>query len=130
MNNIKKLLINQCQELEPISIPINNYIIKNEELNTLLALINTWYDTQNLTTNMPEKKFVEVLTNILGKPLYFVTYVYRNAVWGFSYKINEKYCKNNKFIIYRDKRGLSIQIHPKFNKNQLENLLKDIINYK
>jgi hypothetical protein len=61
------------------------------------------------------------LTELFGyKPSYYVSYEYKNAVWGFEWE-------GEKFLIYESIRGLSIQILPTFMKKKLERFQKELI---
>ena len=67
------------------------------------SVLLSWYrrlDTVNELTKNKE------LTRLLDfKPLYYVTYEYRNAVWGFRFE-------NKPVVLYNSKKGLSIQVSP------------------
>jgi hypothetical protein len=91
--------------------------------------IQSWQNTHNLSVNDTQKILNNKLSELLlTKPAYYVTHEYRNALWGFYFDNNEKNIENNKFLIYHDKRGLSIQVHPKFRKDMIEQLLYELFN--
>lgn len=61
----------------------------------------------------------EALIKAFGKPLYQVQYTNRNKVWGIAF--NDYPC-----IIYREKRGTVMQVHPNMPAKQILALIKDL----
>lgn len=124
----------EIKQLEHETIRVENLFtgmskIQHEKCCHLILGIQFWYNTQKLTTKDSQKTHNKRLSQLLNnEPSYYVNYEYRNAVWGFSFENDEKIAPNNKVVIYHDKRGLSIQVHPKFRKDSIENLLKELFN--
>lgn len=110
----------ETEELEQSTTPIENLTKYQIPYIEHLFKIQSWYGVNGLTTNMSQKEFFIKLTELLGyKPLYYKRYEYRTAVWGFEWE-------NEKFILYRSERGLSIQVLQKFRKDKLENFLIEL----
>jgi hypothetical protein len=89
--------------------------------------IQTWHDAQHISVNDTQKKLNNKLSQLLNnKPAYYVNYEYRNAVWGFYWDTGKENTENNKFLIYHDRRGLSIQLHKQFRKDMAEQFLQEL----
>jgi len=125
----------ETKELELNSTRIENTLFNEksfystEVINNAHQLLLSWEHTQGLDANSSEKVKTAKLSELLGyKPNYHMTTFVRNAVWGFRFGDI-----NNKFLIYHSKRGLTLQIHPNFDGNEIENLYKilllKLINY-
>lgn len=109
------------EELEQNTTPIENIAQYNRGFDSYYFKINLWYNEHGLTTSSPQKHFVEKLSLLLGaKPNYFKKYEYRTAVWGFEWE-------NEKFVLHRSERGLSILILPKFRKDKLKRFLEEVV---
>jgi hypothetical protein len=88
--------------------------------------VPSWYRKHNLDPNKITAHFNK-LNELLGEHTYGThgEGKSRMLVWGRSWNAT-KY-PNNKFVVYCDNRGLSIELHPKFRKDQINKFLKTII---
>jgi len=106
----------ETQKLEYTTIQIQNYLMSlNEEMLNKYFCILHWYTHYNISCNS-SKLLKEQLIKLLGNPLYYTTHRYKNMVWGFN-------IKDNKIIIYRDKRGFTIQCLPQTDIETIINVL-------
>lgn len=118
---LKLLSKERTKELEELTIPIENLTGYQKPYMSYLFRIQQWYRENGLSTENTQRDMVSLLSHLLGyKPLYHKTYEYRNAVWGFEWDGEE-------FVLYKSKRGTSIQVHPKFRKDKLEPFLNDFM---
>lgn len=57
------------------------------------------------------------ISELLGfSPIYHKTYLHKNAVWCFHWK-------SDMVLIYYDKRGIKIQVSPKFKESEVKIML-------
>lgn len=117
----------KTKELERITIPIENFMYQNGfDKEKLFSLIG-WYHSHGLRADEPVKYRKEKLIELLGvKPNYHVSYEFRSAVFGFEFipnGVDKEHIPNNELVIYYSGRGLSIQLHPKFRKDMIINLI-------
>lgn len=88
--------------------------------------IPSWYRKHNLDPNKITTHFNK-LKELLGEHTYGTHGEgSRMLVWGRSWNITPT-SPNNKFLVYCDKRGLSIEVHHKFRKDQISEFLTTII---
>lgn len=83
-----------------------------------------WHRHHNFTKFSEHNQFLTKLFK--DKPI-----CYRGSeglvyYWGFSYRSDED-APNNCFIIYHDKRGLAVEVHQNFRKDQIEELIQLIL---
>lgn len=99
---MKSLTKEETKKLEYTTTPIYSYVhfLDEKYLHKFYDIIG-WYHHHNISCNN-KKEIKAKLIEILGKPLYYITHRHKNMVWGFNI------C-DNKVVIYKDKRGLSIQ---------------------
>jgi hypothetical protein len=61
------------------------------------------------------------LSELFGcKPAYYVSYECYNAVWGFEWE-------GEKFIFYKDERGITLQVPETFRKDKVIPLVKMLV---
>lgn len=122
---LNQLTNEEVSRLEKDSFPVENLVNgilfeKNDPY--LMMKIQRWYKSHGLSASKSQKRAWAKLIEIFGcHPNYYVTYEYENAVWGFDWN-------GNKFILYKDERGLKIQVEPKFRKSLLYEFLIEIKN--
>lgn len=103
-----KKIINDL-ERSTIVMPVNN----NQILFELYMKIISWYHYHNIDANDSIYKKWKKFSELLGfKPVKYIKYLYKNALWVFKWKTNY-------ILIYYDKRGMKIQISPKFDETEL-----------
>lgn len=120
----------KTRELELISEPIENILFNDKKYansTNKLFQITGWIHFHGMDANDPQKKHLEKLIALLNyKPNYKAQYLYRNAVWGLFWETNLENTENNKFIIYKSKKGTSIQLHPEFRKDMIEQFVDEL----
>lgn len=76
--------------------------------NHLMWSLLGWYHQYDLPAGSHIRKHWAKMSELLEhKPTYYVTHSYRNAVWGFEWE-------GEKFILYKDQRGLALQVTDNF----------------
>lgn len=118
---MKQLTNEETNELAEICQRIDN--LKRIPLDKMM-LLQGWYRLNGLSATDPIKNKTKKLIELLGCK-YNCRKVYEgiSCVWGFSF--DEKPC--NKFIFYHDFRGIALEVHPKFRKEQLVSLVDELI---
>jgi len=116
--NLTPLSKKRTEELETTTIPIETLTGYQKPYLDHLFRIQSWYHVHGLTTNHPQTDFFATLSALLQhKPQYYKRYEYKNAVWGFEWEREE-------FILYKSKKGTSIQIPKTFRTDKLEPFLQ------
>jgi hypothetical protein len=76
-----------------------------------------WYHKYDLRPGYVREQWKK-LTELFGiKPTYYINHSCRNALWAFKWEEQE-------FIIYKDQRGLTIQVVQTFDKKKTRKFLK------
>lgn len=114
---LERLDTAKTRELEEVTTPIEIVIgYPNDLIHPMLG-VTGWYRTHGLTTKDSIYKHNEKIAECLGfKPNYYVSYEYRNAVWGL--RLGEM-----EFIVYNSKRGFHIQVKHKTSKQDAQAIL-------
>lgn len=116
----------EAKHLEENSMHIMN-VYKYRFGRDKLFDVVSWYHYHGIDANSSLFKKVNKVSELLGhKQLYYITYSDKNAVWGFKWipdGYNEENCPHNEFIIYYSKRGMQIQLHPKFRKDLVDDFI-------
>lgn len=89
-------------------------------------LLSEWQHSQGVDVNGVKKSWDLLIKLLNTKPTYYANYDCKNAIWGFGWRLDNNI--DNKFIIYLSARGLTIEIHPNFEKNMIDNFLDELIN--
>jgi len=118
---MKQLTNKETNELAEVCQRIDNFRCVSLEK---MMLLQGWYRLNGLAATGPIKDKTKKLIELLGCK-YNCRKVYEglNSVWGFSF--DEK--PYNKFIFYHDFRGIALEVHPKFRKDQLVFLVDELI---
>lgn len=120
-----KLLV---QDTYDIDNSLNSVDDSTYRLRTMrLSLLQSWRDSHNLPANNVKIHW-NFLTNLFNvKPYYnYRDYEYKNAIWGFGWKLDQN--SNNKFILYKSIRGLSVELHENFDVTMIDDFLDELIN--
>lgn len=83
--------------------------------------IQGWYHKHGLKANVRIMDHWKKLSELFGhKPLYYINFEYRNAVWAFEWE-------REKFILYKSIRGTSIEVPPEFSVSKVDRFQKELI---
>jgi hypothetical protein len=123
--NLTQMLKKDVQKFEYESTPIENIFniggIKRIYLMNKMIRLSGWYHKHDLLANVGIRNHWNKLTELLGfKPSYYVTYEFRNAVWGFIWR-------ENRILFSKSLRGINIQVANDFDVNLVIPLIKDLI---
>jgi hypothetical protein len=125
MSTLKQITDKQLiKQFELDSIPFNNLKLMrtNHIFNIYMPIISWFNNHEGFTANTSIYKKWEKISELLCfLPIYYPTYVHKNALWAF-------YWKTDIVLIYSDKRGLKVQVSPKFRKDEVEPFISHIKN--
>lgn len=111
----------ETEQLEYNTVPIESLTSYAPPFDDYYFQLNSWYTQKGLTTKNPERDFVHQLSKIVGHvPVYTKQYEYKTAVWGLSWQ-------EESFVLYRSRRGMSIQVPPAFPKGKLDEFLQALV---
>jgi len=118
------------QEFQHESMPISNVrngplskwgVAKNITYMFKMLRLQGWYHKHGLPAGASMRKHWAKLTELLGfKPAYYVTYEYRNALWGFLWR-------GQRVLLYKSQRGLGIEVAKDFPQKLILPLMSDLI---
>ncbi len=109
---------NKVKELEIITTPINNLLYDKTHFKLITKLHSFYYNDSKINTNTLLRK---KLVGLLGKPSYYITYEFRNALWGFNFK-------DQNILLYFDERGFKLQVEKTFNIKLINDLYEYLFN--
>lgn len=116
MNLVTKKLA-QSWEKSDVTQPLLMFINGSSDLSSKSFDLLGWYRRHGLLTTKARKA---ELAKRLGSPLYHVTYVAREAVWGFEFK-------SKPVLLYYSVRGLSLQPGRAFTSAEIGELLQHLL---
>ena len=90
---------------------------KATEYHSKMLLWYTQYELKPAACVSHWKKLTELFNT---KPILYPIYLYKNALWAFKWN-------NEIVLLYKDKRGIAIQVMPYFPIEKVIPLLKDLI---
>ena len=112
----------ETKELANETVPLVNLL----DNRTSYLPVPSWYRAHGLDSNKPSYHWKK-LDELLGKRTYAFNGIEgRMQVWGRAWNL-APYSPHNKFIVYNDKRGLKVEVHSKFRKDQLNRFLQELL---
>jgi hypothetical protein len=116
----------ETEEVEYIARPLETFVYSDwvEEYKKFLH----WYGNFALRAKPNINEINQSMSEMLGAPPnYYRNYEFRYALWGFSWRL-ENVNPNNKLIITSSKKGVNINMHPKFRLNMIGDFLMELNN--